>query len=219
MYMYIQSTHITRKLYHQEAVCNVHVHAISNKSSLRGLIKTNHRLGLQYFPIKYAHIPPRYSTLNLHFQVVVPLKMGVSKFLIALSVAVVAVVLMLQQQTVQAQNCGCSSALCCSQFGFCGSGDAYCGTGCRSGPCYSTSTTGTSSISDIVSDSFFNAIIGQAAANCAGKSFYTRQAFLDAVSGFSGFANDGSTDANKREIAAFFAHVTHETGRKIITFA
>ncbi|KAM0921818.1 hypothetical protein ACQ4PT_006728 [Festuca glaucescens] len=44
-----------------------------------------------------------------------------------------------------------------------------------------------------------------------GQSFYTRQAFLNAVGSYSGFAS-GSSDAAKREVAAFFAHVTHETG-------
>ena len=30
------------------------------------------------------------------------------------------------------------------------------------------------------------------------------------------FGNLGSTDDSKREIVAFFAYVTHETGRKIL---
>ncbi|PKI57123.1 hypothetical protein CRG98_022487, partial [Punica granatum] len=102
------------------------------------------------------------------------------------------------------------------QYGYCGTGDQYCGTGCRSGPCYSSTPStptpsGGSSVADIVSDSFFNGIIGQADASCAGKSFYTRQAFLDAAKSYPQFAA-GSADDSKREIAAFFAHVTHETG-------
>ncbi|KAL6189219.1 hypothetical protein ACLB2K_040608 [Fragaria x ananassa] len=70
------------------------------------------------------------------------------------------------------------------------------------------------SVADIVTTEFFNGIINQAAADCAGKSFYTRQAFLDALASYTDFATTGSADDNKREIAAFFAHVTHETGRK-----
>ncbi|UJR26443.1 hypothetical protein I4U23_007773 [Adineta vaga] len=31
---------------------------------------------------------------------------------------------------------GCPSDKCCSQFGWCGTGDAYCGGGCQSGLCY-----------------------------------------------------------------------------------
>ncbi|XXY12529.1 hypothetical protein WME88_30135 [Sorangium sp. So ce216] len=29
----------------------------------------------------------------------------------------------------------CPDGLCCSQYDFCGSGPAYCGPGCKSGPC------------------------------------------------------------------------------------
>ncbi len=32
---------------------------------------------------------------------------------------------------------GCSSGLCCSQYGWCGTGAAYCGSGCQSGSCTS----------------------------------------------------------------------------------
>ncbi|KAM5554163.1 endochitinase EP3-like [Rosa sericea] len=68
------------------------------------------------------------------------------------------------------------------------------------------------SVADTVTVDFFNGIINQAAADCAGKSFYTRQAFLDAIGSYPNFGTSGSADENKREIAAFFAHVTHETG-------
>jgi chitinase len=68
-------------------------------------------------------------------------------------------------------------------------------------------------VGSIVTDAFFNGIKSQSGSGCAGQSFYTRQAFLNAVGSYSGFAS-GSSDAAKREIAAFFAHVTHETGRK-----
>ncbi|KAB1219447.1 Endochitinase PR4 [Morella rubra] len=114
-----------------------------------------------------------------------------------------------------AQNCGCAANQCCSQYGYCGTGDAYCGQGCKGGPCYSSpsppSTNGIS-VSDIVTDDFFNAILNQATGDCPGKSFYTRTAFLDALNAYSQFGQDGSPDDSKREIAAFFAHVTHETG-------
>ncbi|KAK9932232.1 hypothetical protein M0R45_019478 [Rubus argutus] len=40
------------------------------------------------------------------------------------------------------------------------------------------------SVADIVTTSFFNGIINQAAADCAGKSFYTRQAFLNALGSY-----------------------------------
>nr|KJB71685.1 hypothetical protein B456_011G137300 [Gossypium raimondii] len=96
-------------------------------------------------------------------------------------------------QTVLAQNCGCAPNLCCSQHGYCGQGNDYCGT-----------------VASIVSPQFFNGIINQARADCAGKKFYTRQAFLTALDSFPDFGKLGSDVESKREIAAFFAHATHE---------
>ncbi|THF97853.1 hypothetical protein TEA_016956 [Camellia sinensis var. sinensis] len=112
---------------------------------------------------------------------------------------------------VLGQNCGCPADLCCSQFGYCGSDNAYCGAGCQSGPCTSSGSNG-SSIGDIVTQSFFNGIINQAADGCAGKSFFTRSAFLEALVSYPSFGTTGTADDSKREIAAFFAHATHETG-------
>eukprot|EP00026_Physarum_polycephalum_P008484 Phypoly_transcript_08571.p1 GENE.Phypoly_transcript_08571~~Phypoly_transcript_08571.p1 ORF type:complete len:457 (+),score=80.19 Phypoly_transcript_08571:69-1439(+) len=49
---------------------------------------------------------------------------------------------------------GCASGLCCSQFGYCGNGDAYCGAGCTGGPCYSSgSSSGASTASSSTSSS------------------------------------------------------------------
>ncbi|KZV58058.1 chitinase 5-like [Dorcoceras hygrometricum] len=110
------------------------------------------------------------------------------------------------------QNCGCAPDLCCSRYGYCGTGNAYCGSGCQGGPCYAPPTSNGVSVPDIVTDSFFNGIADQAAASCEGKGFYTRAAFLEALGSYSQFGTIGSTDDSKREIAAFFAHVTHETG-------
>ncbi|KAJ4949815.1 hypothetical protein NE237_000143 [Protea cynaroides] len=113
-----------------------------------------------------------------------------------------------------AQNCGCASDLCCSQYGYCGTGTTYCGTGCQSGPCDSSGTTTNNGVvvSDIVTQAFWDGIINQAASSCAGKSFYTRDAFLQALNSYTSFGTTGTSDDSKREIAAFFAHVTHETG-------
>ncbi|KMT03662.1 hypothetical protein BVRB_8g190010 [Beta vulgaris subsp. vulgaris] len=114
---------------------------------------------------------------------------------------------------VVAQNCGCASGLCCSRYGYCGTTAAYCGTGCQQGPCSSTPSTpsGGVSVPSLVTDAFFNGIINQASSSCAGKSFYTRSAFLSALSSYPQFGS-GSSDEVKREVAAFFAHATHETG-------
>ncbi|GAV79313.1 Glyco_hydro_19 domain-containing protein/Chitin_bind_1 domain-containing protein [Cephalotus follicularis] len=113
-------------------------------------------------------------------------------------------------KNVVAQNCGCAANLCCSQYGYCGSDYQYCGPGCQEGPCDAPSSG--SSVSDIVTGNFFNGIIGQASSSCEGKNFYTRGAFLTAANYYSGFATGGSADDSKREVAAYFAHVTHETG-------
>ena len=124
-----------------------------------------------------------------------------------------------------AQNCGCQPGYCCSKYGYCGLGDPYCGEGCRSGPCYSGGGGGGgggasggrgANVASVVTDAFFNGIKNQAGGGCEGKSFYTRSAFLSAAGKYSGFAHGGSEVEGKREIAAFFAHVTHETGRKLI---
>lgn len=118
----------------------------------------------------------------------------------------------LYSETVKSQNCGCAPNLCCSQFGYCGSTDAYCGTGCRSGPCRSPGGTqaGGGSVGSIVTQAFFSGIINQAGGGCAGKNFYTRDSFINAANTFPNFANS----VTRREIATMFAHFTHETGRK-----
>jgi len=36
---------------------------------------------------------------------------------------------------VQGDGATCSNNLCCSQYGYCGANDEYCGSGCQSGPC------------------------------------------------------------------------------------
>ncbi|XP_010687448.2 endochitinase EP3 [Beta vulgaris subsp. vulgaris] len=123
--------------------------------------------------------------------------------------AILMAVACMSSTLIVAQNCGCDAGLCCSRWGYCGTTDAYCGEGCQEGPCFSSSG---GSISDLVTGSFFNGIIDQASSSCAGKNFYSRSAFLDAVSFYPQFATEGSSDDIKREVAAYFAHLTHETG-------
>ncbi|KDP44267.1 hypothetical protein JCGZ_05734 [Jatropha curcas] len=53
-------------------------------------------------------------------------------------------------------------------------------------------------VGDIVTADFFNAIINQAGADCPGKNFYTRDAFLNALNSFSDFGNLGG-DGSKRK--------------------
>ncbi|XP_023001456.1 endochitinase EP3 [Cucurbita maxima] len=114
-----------------------------------------------------------------------------------------------------AQNCGCAAGLCCSRFGFCGTGNDFCGTGCREGPCNIPPLTPSVNdvvVADFVTEEFFNGILNQADAGCAGRGFYSRATFLEALQSFDRFGRIGSVDDSKREIAAFFGHVTHETG-------
>jgi hypothetical protein len=33
--------------------------------------------------------------------------------------------------------CNCAAGLCCSRWGYCGTGNDYCGNGCQAGPCWS----------------------------------------------------------------------------------
>ncbi|XP_062150260.1 endochitinase EP3-like [Alnus glutinosa] len=120
-----------------------------------------------------------------------------------------AVVVLILAGYVKGQNCGCATNLCCSQYGNCGvlvqvvqvvqsnASPGTCGV----------------SVADIVTEDFFNGILNQAGGgDCPGKSFFTRVAFLNALNSYTQFGTNGTADDSKREIAAFFAHVTHETG-------
>lgn len=135
--------------------------------------------------------------------------------LLALGLAA-AVALLSAAGPAAAQNCGCRANECCSQYGYCGTTGEYCGKNCKSGPCSSTGTIGVP-VESVVTEAFFNGIRSQAGNGCAGKSFYTRQSFLTAARAYPGFAKGRSNDASKAEIAAFFAHVTHETGHLCYT--
>ncbi|CAN8286623.1 unnamed protein product [Cochlearia groenlandica] len=118
----------------------------------------------------------------------------------------------LYTETVNSQFCGCSPIFCCSRFGFCGISDDYCGSGCLLGPCKrpggNTSSTVGGSVSNIVTQSFFNGIIKQADGDCAGKKFYTRDSFVNAANTFPNF----TSSVTRREIATMFAHFTYLIG-------
>ncbi|XP_057862173.1 endochitinase 4-like [Cryptomeria japonica] len=43
-------------------------------------------------------------------------------------------------QFSSSHNCGCAQGLCCSKFVYCGTSQAYCGSGCQQGPCTSNHT-------------------------------------------------------------------------------
>ncbi|RLN23576.1 endochitinase A-like [Panicum miliaceum] len=132
-----------------------------------------------------------------------------------LAVLAVGFTLLIAAGTAAAHRCSCRPGLCCSRYGYCGTTSAYCGDVCTSGPCWGSSGGpggGAGSVASIVTRSFFNGINSHDGSWCEGTGFYTRGAFLEAIAAYPGFARGGSEADGKREIAAFFAHVTHETG-------
>lgn len=98
-------------------------------------------------------------------------------------------------------------ANCCSKYGYCGQGNAYCEDGCQGGPCCG-GTSGPSS------DSGLGAILTR---NLYEKffpghlRFYSYDALISASKAFPQFGTTGDTNTRKREIAAYAAHVKHET--------
>lgn len=67
-------------------------------------------------------------------------------------------------------------------------------------------------VRDIATQDFFNGIISATAADsCPGKTFYKYSDFIDAANLFPSFGTTGTSDDTKREIAAFFGNVAHET--------
>ncbi|KAI3756789.1 hypothetical protein L1987_56612 [Smallanthus sonchifolius] len=110
------------------------------------------------------------------------------------------------------QNCNCGCDMCCSQYGYCGTESAYCGKGCQGSPCSRPPPSNNAYIPGIVTASFFKRIVDKSARRCSGRGFYTRDAFLKAIKVYPRFGRTGSIADSKREIVAFFAHVTHETG-------
>ncbi|CAN1275401.1 Endochitinase At2g43610 [Linum perenne] len=71
-------------------------------------------------------------------------------------------------------------------------------------------------VGSVVTPSFFNSILSQAGTGCKGKRFYTRASFLAAARSYPRFGNLDTNLWSKREIAAFFAQITHETGRFLL---
>ncbi|RWR90610.1 chitinase 1 isoform X3 [Cinnamomum micranthum f. kanehirae] len=123
-----------------------------------------------------------------------------------------------QQCGSQAGGATCPGGLCCSQYGYCGSTDPYCGPGCQSQcsggstptPTPTTPGGGGAVASVISSDQFEQMLKHRNDASCPARGFYTYEAFIAAANSFSGFAELGDTDTRKREIAAFLGQTSHE---------
>lgn len=108
----------------------------------------------------------------------------------------------------QANGARCSpSTVCCSQWGYCGVTPEHCGTGCQSGSCTGGSppSPGWSGLSSFFPSSLFDKWFP----NC--NSFYTYEAFIAAAALYPAFGSSRNPEIQKREVAAFFAHVNHET--------
>ncbi|KAF8041260.1 hypothetical protein BT93_A0004 [Corymbia citriodora subsp. variegata] len=128
------------------------------------------------------------------------------------AVALAVIIVSALPDTNLAQHCGCAPSLCCSRWGYCGTGDAYCGISCQAGPCSTLPPASNVLAADVVTETFFDGKIGQAPEGCEGKAFYSRGTFLEAVGSYPLFGRVGSVDDSLREMAAFFGHVTFETG-------
>ncbi|CAF1663140.1 unnamed protein product, partial [Adineta ricciae] len=89
------------------------------------------------------------------------------------------------------------SSMCLSQWGYCGTGPDYCGTGCQAGPC---TGSGGSSGGD-------GTIINEQTFACA---FNTIDAGTR-LNRLNGLRNSGWKPTNKDEAAVFLGHVFHET--------
>ncbi|XP_027345793.1 endochitinase-like [Abrus precatorius] len=130
----------------------------------------------------------------------------------------------------KAEQCGkqaggavCPNGLCCSEFGWCGNTESYCGKGCQSQckpsgstpkPTPSTPTPKPSGgdISRIISSSVFDQMLKyRNDGRCAAHGFYTYNAFIAAARSFNAFGTTGDDTIRKRELAAFLAQTSHET--------
>nr|AAP35271.1 chitinase [Euonymus europaeus] len=115
-----------------------------------------------------------------------------------------------------AEQCGrqaggalCPGGQCCSQYGWCGTTNEYCGQGCQS---QCGGSGGGGDIGGIISRDRFNDILKHRNDNaCEGKGFYSHDAFLTAAKAYPAFGTTGDDATRKREIAAFLAQTSHET--------
>ncbi|XP_059446522.1 endochitinase-like [Corylus avellana] len=140
--------------------------------------------------------------------------------------------------TTSAEQCGhqaggalCPNGLCCSEYGWCGTTIAYCGTGCQS-QCAATppppppnptpspppppnptpSPPPGDGVASIISATLFDQLLKyRNDPRCRSNGFYTYNAFIAAANSFAGFGTTGDADTRKREIAAFLGQTSHET--------
>lgn len=160
-------------------------------------------LGEDFYPI---NISLQHSTFKHQ-----PNKMRTTLLFAGVFLAVI-----LLPELAASQKCNCRPHQCCSKYGFCGTTKAYCGKDCRGGACSLPAPPNNVYVPGIVTNAFFNGIVAKSARNCPGRRFYSRDAFLTVIKNYPRFGRSGSIMDSKREIAAFFAHVTYLTKRKSI---
>lgn len=67
-------------------------------------------------------------------------------------------------------------------------------------------------VSSIVSEELFNSLfLHKDDSACPARGFYNYSSFIQATHCFPKFGNTGDLDTRKREIAAFFGQISHET--------
>uniref|UniRef100_A0A0V0HP46 chitinase n=1 Tax=Solanum chacoense TaxID=4108 RepID=A0A0V0HP46_SOLCH len=104
---------------------------------------------------------------------------------------------------MQARGALCPSGLCCSNYGWCGNTQEYCG----SDECHSQCPD------KLISNPTFDLLLDNRNDDaCEGSDdFYNYDAFIDAASSFPDFGTTGDVTSRRREIAAFFAQTSHQT--------
>ncbi len=92
-----------------------------------------------------------------------------------------------------------------------GPGAAGCGPSADGTPPDPGTPTGPATLATLVPQTLFEQLfLHRGTAPCQG-GFYTYGAFLDAAKSFPEFAQQGTEEQRKRELAAFFANIAHET--------
>ena len=66
-------------------------------------------------------------------------------------------------------------------------------------------------VSSIITRDIFNQFLPQRHSPAA-NGVYTYPMFIEAANAFNGFGTTGTDHTRRHELAAFFAHVAHETG-------
>ncbi|CAM6090399.1 unnamed protein product [Calypogeia fissa] len=117
----------------------------------------------------------------------------------------------------------CPVGVCCNSKNLCGVTDANCGPGCQSGPCTGDKKSMNEfGFPDFVFGNKMDESLDESTASFVTAElfdkvfpnrdgFYSFEAFVVAAKAFPEFGTVGGAEAQKRDVAAFFAHVHHET--------